>query len=138
MNKKFVSHREYWLNIFIWAVIALGCTPLVQTAFRGETITTPLILAAIVVAVLSFFLFRSYSEFREDYLLVVMGPVFERYYYRDITGIKTTKGNWLAGQAPRARFPLFCNDMLKRYISTRDGDGFVKHFKEKCPNATVD
>ncbi len=138
MKKRFESHREYWLNIFICAVIALGATPLIQTVLRGGTVTLALVFAAGVVAILAVVLFRSYSEFHKDYLLVVNGPVMERYYYRDITGIKTTKGNWLAGQVPRARFALFSNHMLRRYISPRDWEAFLKYFKEKCPDATVD
>lgn len=138
MKKRFISHREYWLTIFIWAVVALGCTPLLQAALRGGSITLPMVFAAGVIAVFAFFLFRSYSEFHQDFLLVVMGPVIERYYYRDITGIKTTKGNWQVGQVPRARFALFCNYMLRRYISPRDWEAFLKYFKEKCPDATID
>ncbi|MEI6102073.1 MAG: hypothetical protein WCP73_09560, partial [Eubacteriales bacterium] len=125
MKKRFASYREYWVSIFILGVIALGATPLIQTALKGGSITIPAVLA-IGVALIAFFLFRSYSEFHDEYLLIVMGPVFERYYYRNITAIKTTRGNWLVGQAPKVRYALYCSYMLKRYISPRDWEGFLR------------
>lgn len=138
MKKKFVFYREFWVSVLSWAVIASACVPLLQSALKsGGSIALPAIWIAAVGAA-AFFWLRSYCEFREDYLLVVTGPVLEKYYYREITGIKTTKGVWISGAAPKARFALYVNRLLKRYVSPRDGEGFVRLFREKCPDAQID
>ena len=138
MKKRFVSYREFWATVFIWAVIASGCVPLLMTVLKnGGNLILPAVWVAGIAAV-AFFWFRSYCEFQDDYLLVVDGPVFAKYYYPQITGIKTTQGSRLFGSVPRVRFALYYNSILKRYVSPRDTDEFLKLFREKCPDATID
>ena len=138
MKKKFVFYREVRVSVLSWGVIASACVPLVQSVLKnGGHIVLPAIWIA-AIGFIAFFWLRSYCEFHEEYLMVVTGPVVEKYYYRDITGIKTTKGVWITGAAPKARFALYVNRLLKRYVSPMDEDGFVRLFKEKCPDAQID
>lgn len=137
-QNRFPFYREFWVNVLIWAVIASACVPLFQSVMRsGASMLLPA-LWALGIALVAYFWLRSYCEFREEYLLVVIGPMFERFEYSKITGIKTTMGVWARGEQPRARFALYVNRVLKRYVSPRDVDGFLKLFKEKCPDAQVD
>jgi TctA family transporter len=137
-KNRFPFYKGFWINILIWAVIASACIPLFQSVLKiGSSVLLPVVWA-LGIALAAYFWLRSYCEFREDYLLVVVGPVFEKYEYRHITAIKTTIGAWARGEQPRARFALYVNRVLKRYISPRDTMGFLKLFKEKCPDAQVD
>jgi len=140
LNEKarFPFYRAFWVGVLIWAVIASACVPLIQSVvLGGGPYALPLVWAGGVFLVAYFWL-RSYCEFREGYLVVAVGPFFEKYEYRQITGIKTTMGIWARGEAPRPRFALYVNRVLKRYLSPRDVSGFLKLFKEKCPDAQVD
>ncbi len=137
-KKRFVFYRDFWLSVLSWAVLASACVPLLQSVLKtGVPVMLPVLWIA-GIAIAAFFWLRSYCEFRDEYLLVVTGPVLEKYFYREITGIKTTKGFVFAGAAPRARFALYVNRLLKRYVSPRDEEGFVRLFKEKCPGAQID
>jgi|GEM_PF-6171379 len=138
LKKRFPFYREFWVTALIWAVIASACVPLFQSVLKnGSPLLLPA-LWALGISIAAYFWLRSYCEFREDYLLVVVGPVFEKYEYRRITAIKTTIGAWARGERPRPRFALYVGRVLKRYISPRDPEGFLKLFKEKCPDAEVD
>lgn len=137
-RKKFHFYREFWISVLIWAVVASACVPLFQSVLSsGGSLLLPAVWA-LGISVAAYFWLRSYCEFREEYLLVVTGPVFEKYEYRHITGIKKTMGAGRQGSLPRTRFALYVNRALKRYVSPRDADGFLKLFKEKCPDAQVD
>ena len=137
-KSRFPFYREFWISVLIWAVIASACVPLFQSVLKsGASVLLPAVWA-LGIAVVAYFWLRSYCEFKEEYLLVVVGPMFEKFEYRKITGIKTTMGAWVRGEAPRARFALYVNRVLKRYISPRDPNGFLKLFREKCPDAQVD
>jgi len=138
VKNRFPYYMGFWINILIWAVIASACVPLFQTVLKsGEPVLLPALWAP-GIALVAYFWLRAYCEFREEYLLVAVGPVFEKYEYSKITGIKTTLGGWARGEMPRARFALYVNRVLKRYISPRDIEGFLKLFREKCPDAQVD
>lgn len=135
---RFPFYRDFWVRVLSWAVIASACVPLFQSAVQSGTPAALPVLWALGIAVAAFFWLRSYCEFRDDHLLVVIGPLFVKYEYRYITGIKTTMGAWGRDEKPRARFALYVNRVLKRYLSPRDAGDFLKRFREKCPDAQVD
>ena len=135
---RFPFYREFWVRVLIWAVIASACVPLFQAVLQSGASAVLPVLWALGIAAAAFFWLRSYCEFRKEYLLVVVGPVFAKYEYRHITAVKTTMGVWARGEKPRARFALYVDSVLKRYISPRDAGDFLKCFREKCPDAQVD
>jgi hypothetical protein len=132
--KRYPSAKSAAFGILVWGLILilLVSAIIVPPQYRYPTIAGSLV----GIGFMLWMWFGAYYEFRETYLLLRMGPFFERIPYIKIFSARKFKG-MMSSMA-------LSSDMLElrhgknyitgtTYISPEDRDAFIAELKLWCP-----
>ncbi|WP_432663959.1 PH domain-containing protein [Wukongibacter baidiensis] len=139
MHKRYYSKHDPLLTVIVWGSIIISFIPIISGAIRGSQALCVLsIIWTLVIGFLGWLWLGTYYELHEKYLLICSGPIKEKYYYKNITLIKSSQALCSSSSLSIIRLEVYCNGYLIRYISPKDTSTFIKDFRAKCPSALVE
>lgn len=139
MHKRYYSKRDSWLTVIVWGFIIIGFIPIISGAIKGSQALWCLsIIWTLLIAFLVWLWLGTYYELHEKFLLICSGPIKEKYYYKNITLIKSSQALCSSSSLSIVRLEVYCNGYLMRYISPKETSTFIKDFRKKCPDAMVE
>jgi hypothetical protein len=138
MNMRYASARSAGFGILIWGIILVLVISMViiPPQYRTPTIAGSLMGIGFILWIW----YGTFYEFKQTYLLVKMGPFFERIPYSKITSARKFR-SMVSSMA-------LSNEMIElrhgknyitgtTYISPKDRDGFIEQLKFRSTGIDV-
>ena len=139
MQERYYSKRDLLLTIFVWGAMIISFIPIVIGAINvSQVLWIMCVMWILLIAFVAWLWFGTYYEFKDKFLLVCSGPIKEKYYYPNITLIKSSHAYWSSTALSIDRLEVHYKGHLKGYISPKDKITFVEDLRKRCPHALIE
>ncbi|MGL5347038.1 MAG: PH domain-containing protein [Peptostreptococcaceae bacterium] len=130
VRKRFYSKKDLWITILFVGGVGFYLIEVIKDMLHKPNLYT--VVHFIIILFISWFVFGTYYEFKEEYLLIKAGPLKDIVYYSDITAINEKRTFLVPIFLSTERIEIIYNGRLYGYISPKYKTEFLEVFEEKC------
>lgn len=123
MRKRYYSKKDWWIWILFGALIIFFLIQIKRDLEIEPNIAT--FVYIIITAFLSCFLFGTYYELKEEYLLIRCGLIEDKLYYSDITRLNLKKSYSISMALSSDRIEIIYNERVYAHISPKHKNEFL-------------
>ncbi len=125
---------DLWISILVWVTMAIIGISILIIPSEQRTIAYVIGIPALVFV--AWIYFKTYYEFKEDYLYCRSGPFFERILYDKIKSLKLSQNMASSMALSRERIEIRQHDknyvMGTTFISPENREAFLQELASRC------
>lgn len=132
VRKRFYSKKDLWLGILFGSIMVYYLLEIYKDIHTSPNIGTG--INTLVIIFIGWFLFGTYYEFKDEYLLIKAGPLKDKLYYNDITNLNETKSLMASMALSIDRIEIIYNGRFYGHISPKYRREFLEKLESKRYN----